>query len=95
VSGPALPGVEVTLAVAPEARWAVEVRGGRDTGRTHDGWPVLTLDDLHPVRDRAWVLGLGPAIEVLGPAAAACSGPGEGLAARSWPPAGVATEVAP
>ena len=68
VSGPALPGVEVTLAVAPEARWAVEVRGGRPTGRTHRGWPVLTLDELHPVRDRAWVLGLGPAVEVLGPA---------------------------
>lgn len=67
VSGPALPGVEVTLAVAPEARWAVEVRGGRDTGRTHRGWPVLTLAGLHPVRDRAWVLGIGPAMEVLGP----------------------------
>jgi proteasome accessory factor B len=67
VTGPALPGVEVTLAVAPEARWSVEVRGGRDTGRTHDGWPVLTLDELHPVRDRAWVLGLGAAVEVLGP----------------------------
>lgn len=67
VTGPAQPGVEVTLAVAPEARWAVEVRGGRDTGRTHDGWPVLTLDELHPVRDRAWILGLGPTVEVLGP----------------------------
>ena len=67
VSGPALPGVEVSLAVAPEARWAVELRGARDTGRSHHGWPVLTLDDLHPVRDRAWVLGLGPSIEVLGP----------------------------
>lgn len=67
VTGPAQPGVEVTLAVAPEARWAVELRGGRDTGRTHDGWPVLTLDELHPVRDRAWVLGLGPSVEVLGP----------------------------
>jgi len=67
VSGPALPGVEVTLAVAPEARWAVEVRGGRETGRTHGGWPVLTLEELHPVRDRAWVLGLGPSVEVVGP----------------------------
>ncbi|MEX2549186.1 MAG: WYL domain-containing protein [Nitriliruptoraceae bacterium] len=67
VSGQTIEGVEVTLAVAPEARWAVELRGGRDTGREHRGWPVLMLSGLHPIRDRAWVLGLGGAVEVLGP----------------------------
>ncbi len=69
VTGPAQPGVEVTLAVTEQARWAVEVRGGRDTGRrTEDGRAVLTLDELHPVRDRAWILGLAGAVEVLAPA---------------------------
>ena len=67
VAPPAQAGVEVTLAVDAAARWAVEVRGARDTGRTHHGRAVLTLDELHPVRDRAWVLGLGPGVEVLGP----------------------------
>jgi proteasome accessory factor B len=67
VSGQRIDGVEVLLAVAPEARWAVELRGGRDTDEEHDGWPVLTLSGLHPIRDRAWVLGLGPNVEVLGP----------------------------
>ncbi len=68
VSGPAQPGVEVTLAVTEEARWAVELRGGRDTGRRHeDGRAVLTLEELHPVRDRAWILGLAGAVEVLAP----------------------------
>ncbi len=70
VSGPAQPGVEVTLAVAEAARWQVEMRGGRDTGRRHhDGRAVLTLDELHPVRDRAWILGLAGAVEVLAPSA--------------------------
>ena len=69
VTGPREPGVEVTLAVDASARWAVELRGGRDTGRRHtDGRAVLTLDELHPVRDRAWILGLGGAVEVLSPA---------------------------
>jgi len=67
VSGERIEGVEVTLAVAPEARWAVELRGGRDTGDEHDGRPVVTLSGLHPIRDRAWVLGLGSNVEVLGP----------------------------
>ena len=68
VTGPAEPGVEVTLAVAEQARWAVELRGGRDTGRRlDDGRAVLTLDELHPVRDRAWILGLAGEVEVLAP----------------------------
>lgn len=68
VSGPQLAGVEVEVAVSPAARWAVEVRGGRDTGRHHGGWPVLRLDGLHPVRDRAFLLGLGAEVVVLAPA---------------------------
>lgn len=67
VSGPEVAGVQVELAVAPEARWAVELRGATDTGRTHDGWPVLQLSGLHPWRDRSWVLGLGPDVVVLEP----------------------------
>jgi predicted DNA-binding transcriptional regulator YafY len=68
VSGQQLPGVRVELAVSPAARWAVELRGGQDTGRTHDGWAVLALDGLHPVRDRAFLLGLGAEVTVLAPA---------------------------
>lgn len=67
VSGQQLPGVQVELAVSPAARWAVELRGGRVTDRTHDGRPVLLLDGLHPVRDRAFLLGLGSEVEVLHP----------------------------
>ncbi|MFU8840393.1 MAG: helix-turn-helix transcriptional regulator [Nitriliruptoraceae bacterium] len=68
VSGQQLPGVHVELAVSPAARWAVELRGGRDTGRRHHGWAVLALDGLHPVRDRAFLLGLGAEVVVLTPA---------------------------
>lgn len=67
VSGPDAEGIEVELAVEPAARWAVEVRGGQDTGRTHRGRPVLRLDALDPVRDRSWLLGFGPDVEVLAP----------------------------
>jgi len=68
VSGQQLPGVHVELAVSPAARWAVELRGGRATGRTHRGWAVLAIDGLHPVRDRAFLLGLGVEVIVLAPA---------------------------
>lgn len=69
VTGPAHPGVEVSLAVAEPARWQVELRGGRDTGRrTPDGRAVFLLEELHPFRDRAWILGLAGAVEVLAPA---------------------------
>jgi proteasome accessory factor B len=67
VSGPESARIDVELAVAPEARWAVELRGGVDTGRTHDGMPVLRLPGLDPVRDRSWLLGLGPDVVVLAP----------------------------
>lgn len=68
VSGPESEAVEVDLAVAAEARWAVELRGGRPTGATHGGREVLRLDGLDPVRDRSWLLGLGGQVEVLAPA---------------------------
>ena len=67
VRGPEGERVDVEVAVRPAARWAVELRGGVDTGRTHHGEPVLRLPDLDPVRDRSWLLGLGPDVEVLGP----------------------------
>ncbi|MFP4148342.1 MAG: helix-turn-helix transcriptional regulator [Nitriliruptoraceae bacterium] len=67
VSGPLLAGVEVEVAVTPSARWAVQLRGGRDTGRTERGRAVLRLEGLHPVRDRAFLLGLGAEVEVLEP----------------------------
>jgi proteasome accessory factor B len=68
VSGQQVPGVRVELAVTPAARWAVELRGGRDAGRLHGDRAVLVLDGLHPVRDRAFLLGLGADVEVLAPA---------------------------
>jgi proteasome accessory factor B len=67
VSGPDLGTIDVELAVAPAARWSVELRGGVDTGRTHAGLPVLRVGGMDPVRDRAWLLGLGPDVVVLAP----------------------------
>jgi proteasome accessory factor B len=67
VRGPELEGVEVELAVTSAARWAVELRGGQDTGRRHDGDPVMVVSGLDPVRDRSWILGLGADVTVLGP----------------------------
>jgi len=68
VQGPEVEGVEVELAVAPAARWAVELRGGQATGRIHEGEPVMVLAELDPVRDRSWILGLGADVTVLAPA---------------------------
>ncbi|MFA9428725.1 helix-turn-helix transcriptional regulator [Egicoccus sp. AB-alg2] len=67
VSGPEGQRVDIEVAVRPDARWTVELRGGVDTGRTHEGHPVLRLPDRDPVRDRSWLLGLGPDVEVLEP----------------------------
>jgi proteasome accessory factor B len=67
VSGPESVPVAVELAVAPSARWAVELRGGVETGESHRGLPVLRVDGLDPVRDRSWLLGLGPGVVVLHP----------------------------
>lgn len=68
VAGPEAERVEVELAVAPVARWAVEARGGVDTGvTTDDGWHVLRVPGVDRVRDRSWLLGLGDEVEVLEP----------------------------
>jgi proteasome accessory factor B len=67
VAGPEGEPVDVELAVGDGARWAVELRGGTDTGRTHRGRPVLRVEALDRVRDRAWLLGLGADVEVLAP----------------------------
>lgn len=67
ISGPEHEPVEVELAVAPEARWAVELRGGRDTGRTHGGRAVLRVAGLDLRRDRSWILGLGGDVTVVSP----------------------------
>lgn len=67
VRGPELADVAVELAVSPPARWAVELRGGRATDRCHGPDPVYVLEGLHPMRDLAWILGLGAQVTVLSP----------------------------
>lgn len=69
VAGPESERVEVDLAVAPAARWAVEARGGVATGEaTDDGWEILRVPGVDRLRDRSWLLGLGDEVEVLAPA---------------------------
>lgn len=69
VAGPENDRVEVEVAVSPELRWAFDARGATDTGRTHrDHWPVLRVPGIDPWRDRSWLLGFGPDVEVLAPA---------------------------
>jgi proteasome accessory factor B len=67
VSGPEVESGPAELAVSPSARWAVESRGGRDTGRSHDGWPVLVMDHLDRDRGLSMLLGLGADVIVLAP----------------------------
>jgi proteasome accessory factor B len=67
VAGPEAAPIDVELAVAPAARWSVELRGGVETGATHRGMPVLRVTGLDPLRDRSWLLGLGPEVVVLAP----------------------------
>ncbi len=69
VAGPESERLEVELAVAPTARWAVESRGGVATGDlTSEGWSVLRVPGVDRIRDRSWLLGLGDEVEVLAPA---------------------------
>jgi proteasome accessory factor B len=69
VAGPDADRVEVELAVAPAARWAVEARGGQATGSTtEDGWAILRVPGMDRIRDRSWLIGLGDEVEVLAPA---------------------------
>jgi proteasome accessory factor B len=69
VAGPESERLEVDLAVAPSARWAVESRGGVEVGDERaDGWVVLRVAGVDRLRDRSWLLGLGDEVEVLAPA---------------------------
>jgi proteasome accessory factor B len=69
VAGPESERLEVDLAVAPSARWAVESRGGVAVGdEREDGWVVLRVAGVDRLRDRSWLLGLGDEVEVLAPA---------------------------
>jgi proteasome accessory factor B len=68
VAGPESERLEVVLAVAPSASWAVSSRGGVPTGEERDdGWTVLRLPGIDRLRDRSWLLGLGDEVEVLAP----------------------------
>lgn len=67
VAGPRGDEVVAELAVEPGARDAVRARGGAETGRFHDGWPVLRVPGVDVVRDLPWLLAAGPELEVLGP----------------------------
>ena len=67
VSGPEAETVEARVAVAPPARWHVELRGGVPTGDEIRGWPVLRIEAVDPARDRSWLLGLGADVVVLEP----------------------------
>jgi len=72
VSGPEVASVSVLLEAAPEGRWPLEVRGGRDEGPLAEADGAAASDDeraelrlvrvdgVDPVRDRAWLLGLSP-----------------------------------
>jgi proteasome accessory factor B len=68
VAGPDSGEVDVELAVAPTARWAVEARGGVDTGVRRGDAAVLRVPGLDPVRDLPWLLAQGAEVEVLAPA---------------------------
>lgn len=68
VAGPESERVEVELAVAPSARWAVESRGGVCVAEDRDdGWSVLRVPGVDRLRDRSWLLGLADEVEVLAP----------------------------
>ncbi len=73
VSGPELATIDVDLAVDGTARWAVESRGGVQTGASVDGRPVLRVPGLDPTRDLPWLLGLWPGAKVVAPDAVARS----------------------
>lgn len=60
VTGPDVPTTDVTIDAAPEAQWALGVRGGIDAGQGEDGTRRFELRGVDPVRDRAWLLGIAP-----------------------------------
>ena len=67
VSGPDVVPVDVTLDVRPAGTWEVAARGGLDVEESVDGGRRMRLDDVDPVRDRAWLLGVAPDATVLEP----------------------------
>jgi hypothetical protein len=71
ISGPAVEPVAVELRAGPAGRWAIEARGGRvvasDDPDRHGGAELLRIEDLDPLRDRAWLLGVSPDAAVVGP----------------------------
>lgn len=66
-SGPGQVPTPIELAVDDGARWAVELRGGRDTGRLHGRRSVFEVASANPRSDLAWILSLGPDVTVLAP----------------------------
>jgi proteasome accessory factor B len=72
ISGPAVEPVAVELLAGPAGRWAIEARGGRvvalaDRAQTSE-LDLLRIEDLDPLRDRAWLLGVSPDAAVIRPA---------------------------
>lgn len=71
ISGPAVEPVAVELRASPAGRWAIEARGGRviasDDPDLHGGAELLRIEDLDPLRDRAWLLGVSPDAAVVRP----------------------------
>ena len=73
VSGPEVATIDVELAVDGTARWAVESRGGLETGASHDGRAVMRVPGIDATRDHPWLLGLWPGAKVIAPDAVARS----------------------
>ena len=69
VSGPEVATVEVLLDAAPEGVWTIASRGGTEIGPAEDGLHRMRIDDVDPVRDRAWLLGMAPEAAVRSPVA--------------------------
>jgi proteasome accessory factor B len=72
ISGPAVEPVAVEMRAHPAGRWAIEARGGRvmphEGLAQSDELDLLRIDDLDPLRDRAWLLGVSPDAAVVRPA---------------------------
>jgi proteasome accessory factor B len=71
ISGPAVEPVAVELRAGPTGRWAIEARGGRlvSSGDPSDAdaRDLLRIEDIDPMRDRAWLLGVAPDAAVVDP----------------------------
>lgn len=67
VLGPSADEVEVLIAVAAQATWHVEVRGGEATGDEVAGWRVYRLPSVGEWWALRWVLEMGADVEVLAP----------------------------